>query len=190
MLDWRCSVYSFCSWLAHENIWFQDIPSACQLNRGFDMVKQKLDIWEKELFWNNFHMKAFCSIETVLGDVFPWQQRTGIVNFLGLFRFSNVCENVFHQNSFLKNSLFCLKTHLSRSQEHLPSHGWPRRVFVGFCTWAAHTQGLYPPELCGHSPCLWEAQILEMADPGLNLSLASYNMSQWALAAWQTRPRT
>ena len=53
-------------------------------------------------------MKAFCSIETVLGDVFPWQQRTGIVNFLGLFRFSNVCENVFHQNSFLKNSLFCL----------------------------------------------------------------------------------
>ena len=53
-------------------------------------------------------MKAFCSIETVLGDVFPWQQRTGIVNFLGLFRFSNVGENVFHQNSFLKNSLFCL----------------------------------------------------------------------------------
>lgn len=96
MLDWGQSVYSFCNWFAHKKIWFQDIPSACQFHRAFWYGEAEAGYLGKRIALKCFHVKESCNTETVLGNDFPWQQKTYIVNFLGLSRFSNVCEIVFY----------------------------------------------------------------------------------------------
>lgn len=72
------------------------MPSACQLYRGFQYGEAEAGHLAKRIVLKCFHMKESCGIETVLGNSFPWQQRTYIADFLGISRFSNVCEDVFH----------------------------------------------------------------------------------------------